>query len=199
VTVPRQFDKKIIVDIDNTLWDLAPVLWENLRVLNPHMPPSSRWTYWDICEDYVSLKDLFRALRDIHSQQDRFRPYPEAKPFLLALKEKGFRITIASHRETGTLGPTERWLHKYDLVYDEIHLSRDKSVLFDHHFAIVDDSPVTLDKAARAGIVRAGLVEPWNEGTDHPLFNNLNEILMYIDSQWTRVNRPPPAKFPLKR
>ena len=177
-------EKKIIVDIDNTLWDLAPVLWEYLKALNASMPPPSQWTYWDICEDYVPPRELFRALRDIHSQQDIYVPYPEAKPFLLALKEKGFQITIASHREEGTLDPTARWLHKHDLVFDEIHLSRDKSVLFDHHFAIIDDSPVTLEKAARAGIVRAGLIEPWNKGTDHPLFHNLNEILMYIDSQW---------------
>ena len=70
-----------------------------------------------------------------------------------------------------------------DLPFDEVHLSNDKSVLFDGSWAIVDDSPVTLGKAARAGIIRVGLRNPWNEGTDHPLFNNLPEILNFIDEK----------------
>jgi hypothetical protein len=69
------------------------------------------------------------------------------------------------------------------LVHDEVHLSNDKSVLFDGSWAIVDDSPVTLGKAARAGIIRVGLRNPWNEWTDHPLFNNLFEILNFIDGR----------------
>jgi hypothetical protein len=48
----------------------------------------------------------------------------------------------------------------------------DKSVLFDSCLAIVDDSPATLDKAAQAGILCAGLREPWNAGTGHPLFSH---------------------------
>ena len=31
--------RKIIVDIDNTLWHLAPELWEALKKVNPEMPP----------------------------------------------------------------------------------------------------------------------------------------------------------------
>jgi hypothetical protein len=69
------------------------------------------------------------------------------------------------------------------LVHDEVHLSNDKSVLFDGSWAIVDDSPVTLGKAARAGIIRVGLRNPWNEWTDHPLFSNLFEILNFIDGK----------------
>ena len=30
--------KKIIVDIDNTLWDLAPVFFEYLQKYNPDIP-----------------------------------------------------------------------------------------------------------------------------------------------------------------
>jgi hypothetical protein len=54
-------------------------------------------------------------------------------------------------------------------------------VLFDSCLAIVDDSPVTLEKAAQAGILRAGLREPWNAGSGHPLFWSLFEILKYLD------------------
>ncbi len=175
--------KTIIVDIDNTLWDLAPELWKHLQISNPQMPPPERWTDWDFWAEHVRVEDLYRALREIHMQQDLYIPYPQSRYFLAALKERGYYIIIASHREKGTLDPTVRWLNRYEMAFDEIHLSRDKSVLFDRSWAIVDDSPVTLEKAATAGIVRAGLRNPWNEWTNHPLFDNLGEVLAYIDSK----------------
>lgn len=174
--------RKIIVDIDNTLWDLAPVLWEHLKAVNPKMPEPSEWNYWDFWERYVTLKDLYEVLKNIHMQQDQHLPYPESKQFLEALKERGFYIVIASHREKKAYATTVKWLRQNELLFDEIHLSNDKSVLFPDSWGIVDDSPVTLDKAASAGIIRAGLLNPWNVDSAHPLFGNLFEVLNYIDS-----------------
>lgn len=174
---------KIIVDIDNTLWDLAPELWKKLCAFNPRMPPPEKWRDWDFWEEHVRRKDLYAALREVHMRQDLYEPYPEAAGFLDGLKGKGLYVIIASHREKGTLEPTRRWLQKHGLAHDEVHLSNDKSVLFDGSRAIVDDSPVTLGKAARAGIIRAGLRNPWNEQTEHPLFANLFEILAFIDEE----------------
>jgi len=173
--------KTVIVDIDNTLWDLAPELWKHLKEFNPEMPPPERWTEWDFWAEHVRAEDLYCVLREIHMRQDRYIPYPESRAFLAALKERGFYIIIASHREKRALDSTVRWLNKYGMAFDEVHLSYDKSVLFDRSWAIVDDSPVTLKKAATAGMIRAGLRNPWNEWTDHPLFNNLDEVLAYID------------------
>ena len=175
--------KRIIVDIDNTLWDLAPELWRQLQTFNPQMPPPEKWRDWDFWEEHVHTKDLYRALREVHMKQDHYLPYSESRGFLAGLKERGLYIIIASHREKGALDPTLRWLRKHALVHDEVHLSNDKSVLFDGSWAIVDDSPVTLGKAARAGIIRVGLRNPWNEWTDHPLFSNLFEILNFIDGK----------------
>jgi 5'(3')-deoxyribonucleotidase len=175
--------KRIIVDIDNTLWDLAPELWKELQIFNPQMPPPAKWRDWDFWEEHVQTRDLYRALREVHMKQDHYFPYTDSREFLTGLKRRNFFITIASHREKGTLDPTVRWLRKHDLPYDEVHLSNDKTVLFDQSWAIVDDSPVTLGKAAGAGIIRAGLRNPWNERTDHPLFDNLLEILIFIDSK----------------
>ena len=179
--------KKIIVDIDNTLWDLSPELWAHLKNFNPQMPPPSQWNHWDFWEGYLSWRDLFQALRKIHDRQDIYLPYPDSQAFLASLKERGFYILIASHREKGTLDPTVRWLKKHDLVFDEVHLMDDKSALFDDSWAIIDDSPVTLEKAAQAGILHAGLLTPWNAHTGHPLFETLPEILEYIDSHTASV------------
>ena len=89
-------------------------------------------------------------------------------------------IIIASHREKGALDATVKWLKKNDLIFDEIHLSYDKTVLFDDCWAVVDDSHFTLEKAASAGIIGTGLKMPWNEHKDYTLFHNLIEVLLYL-------------------
>jgi hypothetical protein len=37
---------RIVVDIDNTLWDFAPVLWERLRRINPEVLRPEEWNEW---------------------------------------------------------------------------------------------------------------------------------------------------------
>lgn len=177
--------RKIIIDIDNTLWDFAPALYARLHKIHPGFPDPSQWHSWSFWKGLISPERLYRAIRDVHMEQDRFQPYNEARGFLGRLKENGFYIVIASHRERETLPATRRWLEKNALPFDEIHLSYDKSVLFDWCWAIIDDSPVTLDKARSAGIIRAGLKNPWNEREDHPLFASLNEVYTYLQTECT--------------
>jgi hypothetical protein len=174
---------KIIVDIDNTLWDLAPVLYARIREVNPHMPPPAEWDNWDFWQPYVSPKEAYAVLHNIHLEQEKFTPYDDAPWFLASLKERGFHIIVASHRQMGALDATARWLRRNGLAHDEIHLSHDKTVLFDDCWGVVDDSPITLSKARDAGIVRTGLRNPWNEREDHPLFDSLVEILRYLKEQ----------------
>jgi hypothetical protein len=174
---------RIIIDIDNTLWDLAPVLYARMRELSPDMPPPAEWNKWDFWKPYISLKDAYDVLHGIHMGQERFLPYDDAAWFLASLKERGFHIIIASHRRKEALEPTARWLRENDLAHDEIHLSYDKTVLFEACWGIVDDSPVTLGQARDAGIIRAGLRNPWNEREDHPLFDSLDEVLRYLGGQ----------------
>lgn len=178
--------KKIAVDIDNILWDFSPIFWERLQKINPDIVPPAIWNRWDFWQKYVTPRQLYGAIREIHLEQEKFEPYGDAGSFLKALKQKGLHIIIASHREHGTFEATQRWLNAHDLIYDEIHLSNDKSVLFEDLWAVVDDSPSVLDKARAAGIVRAGLRCPWNQHTDHPLFDSLPEILAYLENECSR-------------
>lgn len=175
--------EKIIVDIDNTLWDLAPVLYERLREVSPDVPPPAQWRAWDFWRAYIGPESIYDLLYTIHLEQERFAPYEGAAQFLASLREAGFYIVVASHRRPGALRPTERWLQKNGLAYDSIHLSYDKTVLFNESWGIVDDSPVTLGKARESGIVRTGLLNPWNEREDHPLFSSLPQILSYLLEQ----------------
>jgi hypothetical protein len=179
-------EKKIIVDIDNTLWEFAPVLYECLKEVSPSILPMDLWGGWKFWEKDMDTRTFYRVLKDIHMRQEEFAPYADARQFLLSLRERRFRILIASHREEEAYGPTMKWLRKYELVFDELHILNDKSILFEGVFGIVDDSPETLTKAAKAGIVATGLIFPWNEGLGYSLFRTLPEVLAYIDSELAR-------------
>jgi len=172
--------KKIIVDIDNTLWDFAPVLYERMKEVNPDIITFIDWSKFDFWKSYMSARTFYSIIKSIHIDQERFIPFPDAQLFLTSLKEMNTHIIIASHREKGTLDATVKWLKKNDLIFDEIHLSYDKTVLFTDCRAVVDDSPFTLEKAARAGIIATGLKMPWNEKEDYTLFHNLPEVLHFL-------------------
>jgi hypothetical protein len=178
--------KRAIVDIDNTLWQFCDALYEELKKINKNFPMPDIWTHWDLWQGYCSEGDFYGAVSAVHVNQDnhRYLPYPEAKDFLINLKESDYHITIASHRSPDYRKQTERWLEKHSLVYDELHLSFHKTRLFDASTdVVVDDSPMVLEKAVDKGVMAAGLLFPWNrEYADNGfrLFNNLNEILTHI-------------------
>ncbi len=177
--------KTAVIDIDNTLWQFCDAFYEELKKVNPAFPRVEQWTTWDFFRPYCAEKQFLAAVDAVHRQQDsdRYQPYPEAKGFLLSLKGEGYRLVIASHRRPEMQGPTERWLRKHELEYDELHLSFDKSVLFGDAAVVVDDSPHTLEKAVALRAIGAGLLFPWNQayaGNGFGLFRDLNEVLGYI-------------------
>jgi hypothetical protein len=178
--------KKAVIDIDNTLWHFCEVLYKRLIKINKTIPSPEYWVEWDFWEDYCSKEEFLKAIKTIHVNQDdeRHLPYPEARDFLSTLKEHGFYIIIASHRSPDTLEQTERWLKRHKLLFDEIHLSYNKTVLIDTKcYVVVDDAPDILEKAANMHILASGLRFPWNDNYNnngYQLFHSLNDILGYI-------------------
>jgi len=178
--------KKAIIDIDNTLWHFCDALYEELRKINKTFPTPDSWTHWDMWEGFCSMDDFLGAVNAVHLNQhsDRYLPYPEAKDFLINLKENGYHITIASHRSPDYRKQTARWMEKHGLVYDELHLSFHKTELFDMSTdVVVDDAPQVLEKAVQNGVMAMGLLFPWNRDyadNGFLLFNSLNEILKHI-------------------
>jgi phosphoglycolate phosphatase-like HAD superfamily hydrolase len=177
--------KTAIIDIDNTLWQFCDAFYLELKKINANFPTPDQWSRFNFYEGYCSDEEFFAAIRAVHVIQDSddYQPYPEARPFLSALREQGFNIIIASHRMQDTRQPTERWLARHKLPYDELHLSFDKTTLFGRAAVIVDDAPQTLEKATRSGVLAAGLLFPWNRayaGNGFGLFQDLNGVLEYI-------------------
>jgi beta-phosphoglucomutase-like phosphatase (HAD superfamily) len=177
--------KTAVVDIDNTLWQFCDVFYRNLKNLHANFPVIEQWTTPDFWEPFCSEQEFLAAVNMIHFDQDNpaFQPYPEARTFLRSLKDQGFQVIIASHRLKETRQPTERWLSRHELLYDELHLSTDKTVLFRGAAVVVDDAPATLEMAVASGARGAGLLFPWNRayaGARIGLFRDLNAVLGYI-------------------
>lgn len=183
--------KKAVVDIDNTLWHFCDVLYKELKILNNAMPPPDHWIDWDFWKRYCTLDDFMAAIHRIQMNQDdeSHLPYPGAQNLLQTLKKHHFHIVIASHRTPKSMPQTRRWLTRHDLVFDELHLSNDKTVLFDETcHIVVDDSPVTLQKAVEYGILASGLAFPWNRNSGnngYRLFDDLPAVLNHlIQNTW---------------
>ncbi len=95
--------KKIIVDIDNTLWDLAPVFFEYLKRYNLEIPVEDLKCGETRLKGYIPREDLYGVLKEIHMRQDQFEPYPEARDFLANLKDSGVFCYYRKHqRREGT-------------------------------------------------------------------------------------------------
>ncbi len=170
---------RIIVDIDNTLWDFASALWK--KIAHYGVPQPSEWQ-GDFYKRYFSLEQLLSYVDKVHDEQDeRYPPFPDAVNFLSCLRKKGCHITIASLRNPNKKNVTEKWLKTHRLVYDELYLVPDKSVLFDDHHAIVDDDLRTLDKAVNKGLIATGLKFAWNKNSNHTLFSGLTDVFGYLN------------------
>jgi 5'(3')-deoxyribonucleotidase len=178
--------KKAVIDIDNTLWHFCDVLYKRLKKINKAIPGPNKWTEWDFWEEYCSKEEFIRVINEIHLDQDNKKhvPYSESRDFLRTLKEHNFYIVIASHRTPDSIEQTHRWLVKHDLLFDELYLSHDKTVLFEEEcHMVVDDAPYILEKAAEKGLKASGLMFPWNRhngSNGYRLFNNLAEVSRYI-------------------
>lgn len=176
--------RKIIVDIDNTLWHFAPVFYEKLLKVNPNIPPVEEWKDWDFWQGYISKKELYKAVDEIHLNQHIYDVFEDAKDFLEFIKyELNLHIIIASHRREESRPSTIFWLGKHKLVYDELHLSNNKTVLFEDKsiIKICDDAPDIIEKAKQHNLKVFGLKFPWNRQYHDILYDSLRDIKNIIN------------------
>lgn len=180
IVILTNMPKIAVIDIDNTLWDFASVLYEEISKVNSSIPQPDKWYSWDFWKEYIPAKVFYHIINKIHLRQDNFGVYPDAMDFLKELKASHYRLIIASHREEESRTPTINWLIKHKLYFDELHLSSDKTVLFPCCSIVVDDSPHVLTEAQKLSIIATGLEFAWNRENGFKLFSNLSEISDFL-------------------
>lgn len=156
-----------IVDVDNVLWDFASLLYKSLKLKNPETPHWLWWNNWEYPEQFVTKKEFYTIIDDIHETQEAGQPFAYASR-VLDLLTKEYYIVIASHRRKDYQPYLENWLKMNGLKYDEIYCGHDKTVLFNKNVGlIIDDSPIILEKAVdwdylSTNVAIFGIVYPWN-------------------------------------
>lgn len=169
--------KKLIVDVDSTLWEFDKPFFKFLSAFNDDVPTPDKWE-WDTPSRY---DNFFDVVNHIHFTQLAYPPFDDAKEFLDKVKEH-FYIIIASHRKDKFKDTLIKWLNNHKLYYDEVHVSRDKTELFRDQdvIAIVDDCPNTLDNAYKNGLITLTLPYNWNKNSCAIKLNSLTEIGEYL-------------------
>jgi len=170
-----------VVDVDGVLWDFSEPAYEQAVLHVPNFPFPEEWDRWDIFGHHGIRGGVLTSLfRTVHMRQVEYPAFPGARTLLEYLSSIG-RVTIASHRDGDMLPYLKEWLGNQVLPYDDIHVSKDKTVLFKDADIIIDDEPDTLIKAQSMGKIAVGLRWPWNADTPGlVLFNSLAEVTSWL-------------------
>ena len=156
---------RIAIDIDSTLhhyWDqLAGVAARRFGVDLPYESQTS----WRI--ERLESEQARACVEETHGAEfvAAAVPYPGAVETVNAWHSAGHFIHITSHRAVAAHDATAAWLDAIGLAHDELYCSYDKLARCQEIGIelLVDDSPVNLAAAAKAGIAAATIMHPWNE------------------------------------
>lgn len=177
--------KRAIIDIDNTIGDYANQLYLECLKENPNVSKPEAWDDWEFYESYMSKNEFYNAASRAHEHTLSMPLIPGAKQLMDFLYHSaGCHVTIASHRRPEHYDQTMEWLKANNIPYHDLHISYDKSVLFDGGCDIfVDDGPHNVEKAiGRVPHIYIPAM-PWNDCVDNnKVFRgNLVEILDKIE------------------
>jgi uncharacterized HAD superfamily protein len=155
---------RIAVDIDSTLhhyWDQLAAIAK--RRFGVRLPYEDQLT-WGIT--LLRPEQVRACVAETHREAQVLaaEPYPGAVEAIRGWHDSGHFIHVTSHRTPDAQQATERWLERIELPYDELYCSNDKvsrcrEIAID---LLIDDSPVTLVRAAEVGITPATILHPWN-------------------------------------
>jgi uncharacterized HAD superfamily protein len=156
---------RIAIEIDSTLhhyWDRLSA--SARRRFGIELPYEEQFD-WGITR--LKPAQLQVCIEDTHSEAEILagEPYPGAVETVNAWHAAGHFVHITSHRAVGCHAATGRWLEQIGLHHDDLHCSYDKvercrELEID---ILIDDSPINIAHALRAGMVAATIRHPWNE------------------------------------
>ena len=157
--------RRIALDIDSTLHDYWPLFRRIVRERHGLDLPYEAQREWGTT--LLARDEVVACIEESHSNEHILaaEPYAGAVETVSDWHRAGHWIHITSHRHGYAADATAQWLERIGMPYHDLHCSFDKvsrCVELGIHI-LVDDSPVNLVKAKKAGIVGATLVHPWNE------------------------------------
>ena len=163
--------RRVIVDVDGTLWDLHTPLNKLLSELYPGFPTGIPET-WNYFEPYVSIDQFFAAVKTVHNSQLNYSPFIGASYLFQTLSQLDLEIIVASHREPNTAHLLAQWLNKHELFpYSTLYTGNNKLPFIQKGDIVIDDAPKTIAHSLEIGALSYYLDWPFNrqeEGSWHP-------------------------------
>lgn len=165
---------RIGIDLDGVCYDFAASF---RHYLHNHQGFPSWWnpqaTRWEFYEDWGFSLDQF--LDFFHRGVDagviftHGRPYTNTREAFQRIKTAGHSIHIVTDRSMGKPGASEAatraWLDRYDLPFDSLTFSADKTVV--RLDMMIDDKLSNYDALKAAGVDARLLTRPWNQQQDN--------------------------------
>lgn len=168
-SIPHRRVRRILVDIDATLYDSDPLFIKYFRQL--HDIELERIAEWDFWRGLITAEEFVVLIqKHYHSTAEIIgaRPYRGAAEAINAWRAAGITVHIVSDRRPRTAAATRAWLAKIGLSYDKLVLRSpiDKIDYALRHRIdlVIDDKPATLRRAIEVGLQAATLTYPYNRG-----------------------------------
>jgi hypothetical protein len=166
-----------VVDVDNIISPFEQPCYEECLKINPSFPDPGKWDRWSIFTHLgIDLDTMHKIFDAVHARQEEFEPISGAQELMEYLYDNG-QVIIATHRPKEFEPQLTRWLDKNNLLYDQVFVSWDKSVLFDYADLVIDDNPNILKTCEEMKIRACSLKWPWNVNQGFRLYDSLPEML----------------------
>jgi hypothetical protein len=181
-----------IIDVDETLWAFHDAVMSTGKELGVKLPIRSECNDWNAIFKYGNVDEVIQVFNKVHSKQCSYKPYPDAEHFLKYMKSR-FHVMISSHRLEIYRQELVDWLDMNNLVYDEVHVSNDKTLMFNNPrvAVVIDDRADTIIAALNKHKIGVGLRKPWNEQvstTPLALFDSLTDIEDYLSNNYENIS-----------
>jgi len=168
IPVPTRIPKRILVDIDGTLYYDFPVYRRLFRQMYGLSLRKADVGVWDFFEPFLTHEQFDKLVQEgLHTPETIMgnKPYPQAAEILRGWFERGAEIHIVSDRRASTLGATEAWLDHCGIPFNVLVCDHpiDKVAYAREHGCelLIDDSPPTTVAAIAAGFSVATMQAAW--------------------------------------
>lgn len=141
---------RILLDIDNIIYDFASPLKVKLDILTGSSIPISKWR-WDVWEQYnITKHKFYDIVSELHSRIDCFVPFSHVSLATYELSHN-YYIDVVSHRKKEFYEKTREWLLSNYIYFDNLILTHKKEELISYYDVVIDDSPHVQLAALSAG------------------------------------------------
>ena len=175
----------VLVDIDDVMCNLRPVLCEALCTASGKDIHFSEWSHSKLNDTYEMSPERFVQTMINHKILERSEPEEDAMEALQTLRAHGHPVILVTKRGWHPDGTfiTKRWLAKHNLPYNILRVVPFEGSKLDAYKAfgtefvtLIDDQPSNLDEARASGIVHnTHLIDrPWNvSNSEHSRYRSL--------------------------